>query len=224
MNLDYHDEVEPPEVLPPFIYRGELYRVIPTMPSQLAQATSDVLGVLNNISQADFKGVIDGLNEVLDQISKKMEQFEVKGMNEALASFQARMDSPKFDEALDAFSRAAASVAGATEAVESVADNLNAQLSEGVLGNAVASVDETFQSLQEAIGNLEQMITSNDGVPIQLEESLKQVGAMAAEIKELAAYLAEHPNAILFGRRSNDGTEGTAEESNRKPWKAGPRS
>lgn len=228
VNLDYHQEAKPAENLAPFIYRGEVYRVIPTLPSQLAQATSDLLGVVNNISQADFKGVIDGLNEVLDQISEKLEQFEVKGMNAALTAFQERMDSPKFDEALDAFSKAADAVADATQAVQDVADNLNRQLSEDVLGSAVTSADRTFDRLRTAVDSLNEMITANQEVPEELEGSLKQVGSMAEAIRELAAYLTEHPNALIFGRRKGHG-EGEdppaePEKRTRKPWRAGPRS
>ncbi len=221
VNLDYHDDVEPAEKLDSFLYRGEVYRVIPTLPSQLAQATSDLLGVVNNISQADFKGVVDGLNELLDQLTDKLEQFEVKGMNEALESFQTRMESPKFDEALDAFSKAAEAVADATKAVQSVADNLNDQLSEDVLGGAVGSADDTFQSLKGAIENLNALITANQNVPDELEKSLVEISGMAAALKELAAYLTEHPNSVIFGRKEEK--KDTGGKSERKPWRAGPR-
>ena len=73
--------------------------------------------VVNNISEADFKGVVTGLTDLLDKISTKLDQFEVKGMNEALAAFEERMASPKFDEALTAITEAAE---GLTDAVASI--------------------------------------------------------------------------------------------------------
>lgn len=224
VNLDYHDDAEPVEKLEAFVYRGERYRVIPTLPSQLAQATNDLLGVVNNISQADFRGVVDGLNELLDKLAGKLDQFEVTGMNEALEAFQARMESPKFDEALVAFSKAADAVAEATKGVQEVANNLNKQLGTDVLGGTVDSAGESFESLTEAVDNLSELIKANEGVPGDLEISIKEIGEMAKSIKELADYLSEHPNSVIFGRKEKD-TEVSERPADRerKPWHGGPR-
>lgn len=221
VNLDYHADVEPPGDLDPFLYQGESYRVIPTLPSQMAQATNDLLGLVNNISQADFKGVVDGLNKVLTQLSEKLDQFKVNGMNEALSSFQARMESPKFDAALESFSEAAEAVSEASKSVREVADNLDSQMDDDMLGSAVASADETFQSLQNAVENLNTLVTSNQHVPGKLETSLEEIGEMAAAIKELADFLAEHPNSLIWGRK--DGEVRQAGDEGRQPWRGGVR-
>ncbi|MFT4640543.1 MAG: paraquat-inducible protein B [Verrucomicrobiales bacterium] len=220
VNLDYESDAEAPADLEPFTYRGQVYRVIPTLPSQMAQATNDLLEMVSNISNADFKGVVDGLNELLEKLNGKLDQFEVKGMNEALESFQALMESPKFGETLDAFAKAAEAATEATKGIREVADNLNEQLSDEVISNALVSADETFLTLTEAIEKLEVLLESGANVPGELEASLKEFNGMAAEIKELAAYLKERPNALLFGRKDEDPkVEEPSTKPPRKPWK-----
>ena len=218
VNLDYHDEVEAPDDLTPFTYRGEEYRVIPTLPSQLVQAKNDLLSVVNNISNADFKGVVDGLNVLLHKLTEKLDHLEVKGINAALKSIESRMSSPKFDDALDA-------VTSAAKAVEEVADNLNEQLGEAALGNAVASADETFRSLTEATKEFRALVESTQAIPAALEDTVKKIGGMAAEIKDLATYLRENPSAIIFGPKEEKGKRSERRPLNdRKPFTGGPRS
>ena len=221
VNLDYHDDAEKEETLEPFIYRGVEYRVIPTMPSQMAQATNDLLSVVNNISNADFKGVVKGLNTLLDNVNDKLSQFEVKGMNEAIESFQARMESPKFDEALTSFSKAADAAAEATTAIKEVAENFKNQLGDDTLTNTILSADERFQALTEAIDNVNDMVESNQDVPAELATTLKEISGMATEIKQLAAYLKERPNSLIFGRKDEkeENDDASTTESERKPWK-----
>lgn len=219
VNLDYHDDAGEAGDLEPFSYRGEDYRVIPTMASQMSQATNDLLGVVNNISNADFKGVVEGLNELLDKVNDKMDQFEVKGMNEALESFSARMESPKFDEALDSFSEAADAIANATKAVEEVAATLKDQLGEDRLANTVDSADETLQTLTVAIDNVSAIMESSQDIPSDLAAALNEISGMATEIKELAAYLKERPNSLLFGRKDEEEDKAPSPEKERKPWR-----
>lgn len=223
VDLDYVEDAKAPETLNPFTYRGQVYRVIPTLPSQWGKAANDVLSVVNNISEADFKGVVTGLTELLDKISEKLDQFEVKGMNEALEAFQERMESPKFDEALTAFSDAAEAVTDATASIEELAAEMKEQLGENAVGDAVASADETFQALTDAVDRFHDMMEDHASLPGELEGGLQDFRGMATEIKELAAYLKERPNALLFGRKDKDeeGEDGeeVARRPRRQPWK-----
>ncbi len=223
VNLDYHKDAEPATDLGPLTYRGDVYRRIPTRPSQLAAATNDLLGVVNNISKADFKGVVDGLNELLEKLSGKLDQFEVKGINEAIDAITERMQSPKFDEALTAFSKAADSVGGATDAVKDVAADLGDQLDDEQLADALTSANETFQSLTAATEQLQTLLENSQNMPPELERSVKELGEAAAEIKEFVRYLRERPNALIFGKKDND-EPSERSESKRKPWRGGPRS
>ena len=218
VNLDYHDDAEGEEALEPFIYRGVEYRVIPTMPSQMAQATSDLLSVVNNISNADFKGVVEGLNKLLDNVNEKLTQFEVKGMNEAIESFQARMESPKFDEALTSFSEAADAAAEATKEIKELVKNVKEQLGNDTLSSAVASAEETFQALTDTIDSLYELVESNKEVPADLTNTLKDFSKMAEEIEQLAAQLKEDPNSIIFGRENDKEEDSGAKERKDKLW------
>ena len=42
---------------------------------------------------------------------------------------------------------------------------------------------------------------------------------MATEIKELAAYLKERPNSLLFGRKDEKEEDAETTRKPRKPWK-----
>ena len=216
VNLDFHDGAEKVEALDPFIYDGVEYRVIPTIPSQMSQATNDLLSVVNNISTADFKGVVEGLNKLLDNMNDKLAQFEVKGMNEAIESFQARMESPKFDEALTSFSEAMDAATEATKSIQEVAATLKEQLGEDTLTSAVTSADKSFMALTSAIENLNEVVVSSKDVPEELTTTLKDFSEMAEEIKKLAAQLSDDPNSIIFGREKD---EKRPEDTRRKkPW------
>ena len=217
VNLDYHDDSPEPDSLEPFTYRGRVYRVIPTLPSQLAKATNDLLGVVNNISTADFKGVIDGLNTMLTKLNQKLDQFEVKGMNEAVESFKDRMESPKFDDALVAFEKAATSIKEATDAVKEVAQNLNEQLGDDQISSVVESAGESFDSIAAASESVTELIDNSQEVPAELESSLQEITRAAAELKELLAYLQERPNALIWGKKEEGETDEAKAE--RKPWR-----
>ena len=219
VNLDYHDDAEKAEGLEPFIYRGVEYRIIPTMPSQMAQATNDLLSVVNNISTADFKGVVEGLNTLLDNVNDKLSQFEVKGMNEAIESFQTRMESPKFDEALASFSKAMDAATEATKSIEEVAASLKKQLGEDTLTSAITSADESFEALTGAINNLNEMVQSSKDVPAELTTTLKDFSDMAKEIEQLAAQIKEDPNSIIFGKeKDRTGEAAPANAKRKRPW------
>lgn len=222
VNLDYEENAEMPENLEPFTYRGRVYRRIPTLPSQLEQVTSDLMTVVNNISTADFKGVVDGLNDLLDKLNSKLEQFEVKGMNEAIASFEERMASPKIDEALEAFSKAANTISEAADAVEKASASLTLQLDGEELAGVLGSAESTFESLTGAVDNLNQLVQENRSVPPELERSLKEIGGAAGEIREFVNYLRKRPNALLWGRKDEEAAAANNERE-RKPWRAGRR-
>ncbi len=222
VNLDYHDDAKEIQSLDPFTYRGRVYRVIPTLPSQLAKATNDLLGVVNNISTADFKGVIDGLNTMLVKLNAKLDQFEVKGMNEAVESFKERMDSPKFDEMLVAFERAATSIKEGTDAVKDVAVNLNEQLGDDQIADVIESAGETFNGIADAAESVTALVDRGENVPAELEVSLQEISKAAAELKELLAYLKDNPSSVLWGRPDDD-SEDSEPIRERQPWHKRPR-
>ena len=104
-----------------------------------------------------------------------------------------------------------------------MADNLNKQLGTNVLGGTVDSAGESFESLTKAVDNLSELIKANEDVPGDLEISIQEIGEMAKAIRELADFLAENPNSVIFGRKNKDEEKARPQEKERKPWRGGPR-
>lgn len=214
VNLDY--KLDAPEVgedkLQNLRFGGKSYRPIPTSSSKLSKAADDLVDMVANISQTDFKKLGDGLGDVFTKFGKKLDEFEIKGINQTVSSLKERVESPKIDETLSAFSTAA-------KGLSDVAESLKTQLGQEKLEKVLQSADNSFQALTKAVEELKNLVGKNQELPNEMTRGMKgiadaaaEIGSAAKEIRQFVANLNEHPTALIWGWK--DGEKG---ERNKPP-------
>jgi len=88
---------------------------------------------------------------------------------------------------------------------------------------AIETGEQTMRSISATSGNLESMTDQDAEFRKELERSVIAIGDAAKQINELAAYLSERPNAIIFGRKDGVDDERSEHPEKKRPL-FGPRS
>jgi hypothetical protein len=89
----------------------------------------------------------------------------------------------------------------------------------------LAAAEETIEAVGMTSGDLNSLTDESSSFRRDLESAVKELGDAAGEISELAAYLSEHPNSIVFGRKKDpeDKEAADLEEKSRPVFRAGGR-
>jgi paraquat-inducible protein B len=149
---------------------------IPTVPTPLEEAAQTASEILMHLQEADVAGLTLRLTEL------------VQSMNEVARS-------PALRAAID-------ELPATLESVHQLTTSLNAR-SEKVAANAEELAVETRRalvSLQATLDAIQGLVAPDAPLPVQLGETVTELGRAARALRGLADYLERNPNAVVFGR------------------------
>jgi paraquat-inducible protein B len=230
VNLDYIEDAKVPGALKAFEYNGSSYQIIPAVKSDLLEAKQDLITAVANFSETDFKGISNRLSKLLETLTEKFELLKPGEINEAIAAIKDRINSKDIDEMLSSFADASAKLAAVAEKIDKqVGDDELASILKSTQNTmeaaekAIETGEQTMRSISATSGNLESMTDQDAEFRKELERSVIAIGDAAKQINELAAYLSERPNAIIFGRKDGVDDERSEHPEKKRPL-FGPRS
>lgn len=185
---------------------------IPTLPSRTQELEQFLTGLPVGEIVADFRTVLENLNDVLGPADAK-DRRNVRDMLAAATGALVQMEKslPRVTSALDSTAVAAkrtlaegtltleqvrVTTAAAEKRVNTVADAIN---------RIAASGDKTLDSTQQTLRNIEHLTSETSPLIYELHTALKELAAAARSIRLLATELEKRPDALLRGRPGEEG-------------------
>jgi paraquat-inducible protein B len=159
--------------------------VMPTVPSQLAQVTTSLTGMLDRIAQLPLEEMAERANATLGSIEAIVSGDEVKATLAATrdALTQLQQLTIKVGDDVPALT---ADLRTATNRLDETLARLN-----GLLGQA----STTLESANSMLG-------PNSKMRYDLAEAISQLGAAARSFRAFADSLQRDPSALIRGRQS----------------------
>ncbi|MEZ5301064.1 MAG: MlaD family protein [Verrucomicrobiales bacterium] len=214
VNLDYLKDGKVPTAPGVSTLGGEAYPTIPTVPSDLARATKDIVSAVNNISNTDFKGLAEQLAGLLEKLNSKVGELGIAELNkavveisEAATALRARLESEDVDRTLGSLADAADEFKVVAGKLNSIASKIDDQVGDEDIKEILDGADQSLATLNNTLADLNGMVKDDSQFRGKLDNALDEIAAMADKVGALAAYLEEHPNSIIFGRKDKGGDD-----------------
>ena len=156
------------------------YPQIPTLPSTFEQFSATLTEVLKQIRQVDFKKLGDGITQTVDGLNRIVNSPEIADTIEEL------------DQTLVAMRQTIEEI---NQAVGPVAQNVE---------DATKEATKALESLRETIHTARALIQPNAPLAYELQQTIKEVGAAARALKQLADLVDEQPTVLLYGKEGEN--------------------
>ena len=200
LDLDYYEptigEVYMPTDLEATI-EGYSYNVIPPKASDLAALKEEAYTAIKRFSKIDFESLTESITAFAKAGESKIDEIDIKTLNESIVSLKALVSSPKITDAFTDVGSAAGKIGEA-------ADKLEKQVESWEVDLLVADARKAIKKIESAANEASNMLAEDSSTRRELDATLSRVATAAGEIEELAAYVKEHPNSLIFGRRDKD--------------------
>ncbi len=212
LDLDYYSdtEEETPATNLEATINGETYNVVPPKPSDLAALKDEVYTAIKRFSKIDFESLTESFTVLAQTGKSKIDEIDVEKLNEAIASLNTLVSSPKIT---DAFTN----VGTAATRVSQAADKLEQQVESWEIDRLIADARAAIQDIESAAEKANELISDDSKTRKELDRSLEKVANAAQEVEELAAYIKEHPNSLIFGRKDSDDAAPKHQKNYRQP-------
>ncbi len=172
VNFDFHPEV------PVRMAQSEdsEFLEIPTAPTPLEEAAQTASEILMHLQKVDVEGLTRNVAEL------------VQGLNDVVRSPSLRASLDSLPETLGSLRRLATSLDARSGQVAASAEDL------------AAETRRTLVSLQATLDAVQGLVAPDAPLPVQLGETVTELGRAARALRGLADYLERNPNAVVFGR------------------------
>ncbi|MDB4673660.1 MlaD family protein [Verrucomicrobiales bacterium] len=212
LDLDYYSPDEngiSPNNLEATI-EGRTYNVIPPKASDLAALKEEVYTAIKRFSKIDFESLTESITAFAKAGESKIDEIDIKKLNETIASLNTLVSSPKITDAFTDIGNAASKVGEA-------ADKLEQQVDSWEIDKLVADARKAIKEIEVAANKATGMLGEDSKTRRELDRTLEKVADAASEVEELAAYVKEHPNSLIFGRKDKDSDTDERREAFRQP-------
>lgn len=170
--------------------------VVPAIPSTMAELTDNISGILSNLHQIDYHGLVKQVNGVFVSAHDVMGQLQTNHLTDhistAVQSVQDFMTSSNLQSALT-------QLQGVASTLQGLMTNLNAQVAP-----AGANLNATLKSANESLGTLQDFLKVHNQLGEQTYELMNQLNQTARSIQQLSDFLQQHPNALITGRAKHN--------------------
>ena len=169
-----------------------VYFEIPTQKTHIEQ-------MLKNLASLDLKGLERELRGLITRVDATLETMNVADLRNSVSNLIAGLNSlarsPELTNTLVAARTAA-------EKYGRLADHVNDRLEPLVnsVTNTLTQANATLAELRSAAQNLRGLAGPDSALNYELSLALDQLGNAAQSLSTLAAFLRDHPNALLTGR------------------------
>lgn len=214
------DDVEGAPPFKPIGLSGE-YMEIPSIPSGLSEVIQSVTTALTNLSKVDFADMAARINHLTDELTKGVDQLDLKQLNDSLISaannLNALLADPKIKEAVGKL--------GTTlDDLDHLAVSLNAQvqpLSDEIQATT-RSARATLDELNRTLSAVRDIVGPDSPLQVQLDKALNEINAAARAVHVLADFLEANPTALITGKAPPGGPLASPEAPAPVPAKAAP--
>ena len=174
---------------------------LPTLPSGLEQITHK----LESLPLSDIinktAAALDGINNILhsEQVGRMLQTLEntLEHMDSLLAHTDAELPG-----LVSELKKAATQYTTLAETADHLLRSVDKELpkTSEELHQLLASLSTTANGLTRTLANLEQLTAKDSDLSFQLTGSLRAIELAAASVRDLADFLQQHPNALVFGQ------------------------
>jgi paraquat-inducible protein B len=186
------------------------YPEIPTIPS----ATKRLTQTLQNI---DFEGMAKHLEETMTGVDRFINNPD---LTEGISSLKLTIEESrqligKINSNIDSIvanldgtlADARTLINKADQHVDPLAGDLKKTLADFdmLAQNADAKLAKVMTNLDESLAGVRETLSGDSQLVIMLEDTLRDVSAMAKYLRQLADYLERHPEALLQGKEEQGG-------------------
>jgi paraquat-inducible protein B len=176
---------------------GSRYPEIPTVPTTLQRVEVTTGEILANLSEVDFKGMMDSVSRAADGVGQLVNSTALKS---ALQSLDQTM--PKIDQAIAEIRKMTGSVDGN---IATLSANLEqtSDAARGAMQQASVTMKQTDAALKEAEAAMINIrgISDPDSVTLyELGRSLREVSAAARSLRLLSDSVQRNPRSLIFGK------------------------
>lgn len=178
-----------------YVLEGERfseYISIPTVPTEMQVMINSLLGIVQELEQSDFSGLIEETRGAVTDIRTGLREIDVKSLernlNTLLEETRTVIANPVFEEVLDQISAVLASLS-------SIGTLLNERAEP-----ALDSFADTLEGLEGLTREARTWIDPSNALYGEMIEALDQVGDTARSLRQLVETLERNPNVILTGR------------------------
>lgn len=182
-----------PDAAPPVYHQVEArYLEIPTVPNEIQL-------LLDNLAKMDFDRVFKQLDELMNVLTRRLEEFNAaqisSGLTNVLANLNLVVSSPDLTNALASGRQALEEIRRLSVTVRERVDPL--------AGRAETALDQatsTLQDLRQTSESLRRTLAPHSELTTDLGEALQDLRQAARAVAELAEFLSRNPNALISGR------------------------
>jgi len=175
------------------------YKEIPSIPSGLSEVFQSVTTALANLSKVDFSDMAARINHLADELTKSVNQLNVKEINDTLLAAGKNLNDlladPKIKEALDKLS-------ATIDDLDHLATNLNQQvlpLSTEIQTTA-KSARATLDQLDLTLASVRDVVAPDSSLRSELDRTLIEITNAARSLRVLSEFLEANPSAIITGK------------------------
>ncbi len=175
------------------------YKEIPSIPSGLSEVIQSVTTALSNLGKVDFAEMAGKINHLTDELTKGVEQLNLKELNDSLISAANNLNTiladPKIKEALDKL--------GATlDDLDHLTVSLNAQVQplSDEIQTTTKSMRATLDELDRTLGAVRDVIAPDSPLRTELDKALNEISNAARAVRVLSEFLEANPTSLITGK------------------------
>jgi paraquat-inducible protein B len=188
--------------VPGFTYTdhgSQPYPVVPTIGTEMDELIAGISDGLQKFNELDLDSVIGELRDVLVKTNKRIEEFDMKAINENVLGIthdiRAITSDRKLAEAVDNLNQALARIDELAGKANAGIDPLLADL------NAImVKTDAGLARIDEAVKELSQLSNPRSPVLLRMQNVLQETERATRALKELSNDLKRDPKALISGR------------------------
>jgi len=180
------------------------YKEIPSVPSGLSEVIQSVTTALSNLGKVDFAEMAGKINHLTDELTKGVEQLNLKELNDSLISaannLNAILADPKIKDALGKL--------GTTlDDLDHLAVSLNAQVQplSSEIQTTTKSMQATLEALDQTLTAVRSVIAPDSPLHMELDKMINDISNAARAMRVLAEFLEANPTSVVTGKAPPSG-------------------
>lgn len=179
-------ELEAEESPPPAVYHQliPVYVEIPSRPT-------DIQKMLANLAKLDLTGLQQKLSDLADRADRLLAGVDMKDINGGLTNLLVSANRVVTDPDL---TNAFASLKSSLDQFRLLGANADT--------NTLVQLNRALEEVRGGMSNFRDTLSADSTLRAQLGVTLDQFTEAAQSISALADYVHNHPNALVFGRKS----------------------
>jgi phospholipid/cholesterol/gamma-HCH transport system substrate-binding protein len=197
VELDFED---PRKYPPDARFVGDLYPVVPSIPSPISEVQASIVEIVANIKQVDFAGLSKDLKTLLATTNQKVSDVDLKAMGQKVSAAADAINSfVSSSETKQAFLNLNAALTDLRVLLARIDGNVG-PLSED-LKKTLADAQTALKSLDSAATTTQQFVAAQGNLGEEATQSLRQLADAASAIERLADALTRNPSALIVGKK-----------------------